>query len=63
MVKAFNLPIDYVLYDMSYTNTILYCSCLPSYDTDKDKKKCDDGKCYNGDDVSTNEIINQLAQY
>ena len=29
--KAFNLPIDYVLYDMSYANLTLYGASLPSY--------------------------------
>ena len=31
MVKAFNLPIDYVLYEMSYPNMILYSASLPSF--------------------------------
>jgi hypothetical protein len=30
-VKGFNLPIDYVLYEMSYANIIMYSSVLPSY--------------------------------
>lgn len=39
-VKAYNLPIDYVLYEMSYPNMILYSAVLPSYNS---KKKDKDG--------------------
>ncbi|WP_320980051.1 hypothetical protein [Bacteroides sp.] len=39
MVKAYNLPIDYVLYDMSYANMIMYGAVLPSYTSNKDKGK------------------------
>ncbi|MCQ2058669.1 MAG: hypothetical protein MJY71_02425 [Bacteroidaceae bacterium] len=39
-VKAFNLSIDYVLYDMSYANVILYGATLPTYISKRDK----DGK-------------------
>lgn len=35
MAKAFGLPLDYVLYDMSYANVILYSATLPSYDGSK----------------------------
>lgn len=59
VVKAFNLPIEYVLYDMSYANAILYCACLPSYDSKASEKSGDEH--YDGDDVKTNEIIQQLA--
>lgn len=35
MVKAYNLSPDYVLYDMSYANVLLYGAVLPSYDNEK----------------------------
>lgn len=35
MAKAYNLPIDYVLYDMSYANVLLYGAVLPSFDNVK----------------------------
>lgn len=38
MVKGFSLPIDYVLYEISYANMIMLGATLPSYNTDK---KCD----------------------
>ncbi len=37
--KAFGLPIEYVLYDMSYANLILYGASLPTYSSKKDKSK------------------------
>lgn len=40
VAKAYTLPFDYVLYDMSYVNVIMYSSVLPSY---KGKVK-EDGK-------------------
>lgn len=36
--KAYNLTPDYVLYEMSYVNTLMYGSVLPTYDPDKHKK-------------------------
>lgn len=38
-VKAYNLPIDYVLYDLSYVNMIMYGAVLPQY-----KSHSKDGK-------------------
>lgn len=38
-MKAYNLPIDYVLYDMSYVNMIMYGAVLPSYRSHKDGDK------------------------
>ena len=38
MAKAFCLPFDYVLYDMSYANIILYGATLPSFRKGKDDK-------------------------
>ena len=31
VAKAYTLPFDYVLYDMSYVNVIMYSSVLHSY--------------------------------
>lgn len=61
-VKSFNVPIEYVLYEMSYTNLIMYNSILPSYDfdKDKDKKKRDSGKHYNMDDKANKHVISDI---
>ncbi len=37
-VKAFNLPIDYVLHELSYANLTLYGASLPSYKSPENKK-------------------------
>ena len=42
VIKGFNLSLDYVLYELSYTNLIMLGAALPSYDTDKDEKGKDD---------------------
>lgn len=39
IVKGYNLPIDYVLYDLSYTNLIMLGAVIPSYDKGKDKEE------------------------
>ena len=39
VAKAYTLPFDYVLYDMSYVNVIMYSSVLPSYKGKEDGKK------------------------
>jgi hypothetical protein len=40
-VKGYNLPVDYVLYDMSYANMIMFGAVIPSYNS---KRKGKDGK-------------------
>ncbi|MBD5265343.1 MAG: hypothetical protein HDS44_00050 [Bacteroides sp.] len=62
MAKAFNLPIDYVLYDMTYANMLLYSASLPSYKKPKDQNgtgKSDD-RIINGDDPEMQAEINKL---
>ena len=39
IAKAYNFPIDYVLYELSYPNLILLGAVIPSYQGVKDKKK------------------------
>lgn len=39
-MKWYRVPFDYVIYDMSYANVILYGAVIPSFDSDRDK----DGK-------------------
>lgn len=60
-VKAFNLPIDYVLYEMSYANVILYSAVLPSYSA---KKKGDRGhgqeRAIDADDPKNREKVNAI---
>ena len=44
VAKAYTLPFDYVLYDMSYVNVIMYSSVLPSYKGKGKGKGKEDGK-------------------
>lgn len=46
VAKGYTLTPDYVLYEMSHANTILYSSVLPSYDDikEKDRINADDPK-------------------
>lgn len=60
MVKAFTLPIEYVLYDMSYANIIMYSACLPSYTSGKDKKGNDDDEVINADDPRNRDKVRQI---
>jgi hypothetical protein len=55
MVKAYNLPIDYVLYEMSYANVIMYGSVLPSYDGKKGESDV-----INADDPQNREAVRGL---
>lgn len=57
--KAFGLSIEYVLYEMSYANLILYGATLPSYNKKKDNKgrKTNDDETINADDPRNNERI------
>ena len=37
-MKAFSLPVEYVLHEMSYSNLILYGASLPTYRSPEDRK-------------------------
>lgn len=38
MAKSYRLTFDYVLYEMSYVNLLMYGAVLPGYGSRKDKK-------------------------
>lgn len=38
-VKGFRIPVEYVLYDISYANIIMMGATLPSYNSKRDKNK------------------------
>ncbi|MDR2888188.1 MAG: hypothetical protein LBV26_09395 [Bacteroidales bacterium] len=40
-MKAYNLPLEYVLYEMSYTNMIMYGSVLPGYGSSRQEHGAD----------------------
>lgn len=52
---------DYVLYEMSYVNTVMYGAVLPSYSTKKDrKKKGGRQEVIKADDPKNRDRIKQL---
>jgi len=57
-MKAFNLPPEYVLYDLSYANILLYSAVLPSYDTDREKSK--DSDTIRADDPENKEQVRKI---
>ena len=61
MSKAFSLPFDYVLYDMSYANVIMYSAVLPSYNS---KKKDGDTnqKVIKADDPRNKEEVRKFFE-
>ena len=57
-MKAFNLRPEYVLYDLSYANILLYSAVLPSYDTDREKSK--DSDTIRADDPENKEKVRKI---
>lgn len=63
LAKAYTLPFDYVLYDMSYANMTLYGSVLPQYDADKDKKEENPPqKVVKADDPANRELVRKFFE-
>lgn len=57
MAKEFYLSFEYVLYELSYANLILFSSVLPRMD-DKDGDKGKGGdKMINGDDPGNADLV------
>lgn len=59
MVRAYNFTIEYVLYDLSYANMIMYSAVIPSYKSRKDKK-ADEEEVIDANDPKNRERIDQL---
>lgn len=61
--KAFSLPFDYVLYDMSYANVIMYSAVLPSYNTKKkDGAGHSNQKVIKADDPNNKEEVRKFFE-
>ena len=60
--KTFGLTFDYVLYDMSYANCILYGRTLPTYNAKKDSQKTENRKeeTIKADDPRNKDKISKL---
>lgn len=59
MVKGFNLPITFVLYEISYVNVLMYGAVLPS-NKSRDKKKDDEQEVIDANDPKNEEKIRQF---
>jgi hypothetical protein len=60
MMKSYpNFTPEYLLFEMSYQNLILYSSIIPSYDFDKNGKKKRNHERINGDDPKNRDKINR----
>ena len=62
MVKGFKFSMDYVLYDLSYSNLILLGATLPSYNYDKEKRKRSSEGQYviNAEDPKNKDAVKQF---
>lgn len=60
--KAFSLPFDYVLYDMSYANVIMYSAVLPSYNSKKKDRAGHNQKVIKADDPSNKEEVRKFFE-
>lgn len=54
--KGYRMGFKEVLYDISYANVVLYSAVLPSYNTDKKKKKRADLGC--GEEIKADDPKN-----
>ena len=59
-VKAFKLPIDYVLYDMSYANVVMYSACLPSFSAKRKGKSKDHVEVIDADDPRNRSKVREI---
>ncbi len=59
MVRAYNFTIEYVLYDLSYANMIMYSAVIPSYKSRKDKT-ADEEEVIDANDPKNRDRIDQL---
>lgn len=57
--KAYNLPFNYVLYQVSFANLTLYSAVLPSYDSRKDAKP-EDNEIIKADDPANADKIKAM---
>ena len=59
MVKGFNLPITFVLYEISYVNVLMYGAVLPNHKS-RDDKKDNEQDVIDANDPKNEEKIRQF---
>ena len=52
-----NLTLDYILYEMSFVNLIMYSSIIPSYESEKEESKSGKQK-----GMSINEFFSRMKK-
>lgn len=63
VAKAYNLSFEYVLYELSYKNLIMFSAVLPSYDFDsKDDKKAKEVETFDAGDPANIELIKAFSE-
>ena len=60
MVKGFNFSIQYVLYEISYVNVLMYGAVLPDRDYNNSKNKKEDSEIIDANDPNNIERIRQF---
>lgn len=60
VAKAYGLTPDYVLYEMSYTNVIMYGAVLPSYRNGSKGNQQDAQKIIKADDPRNSSKVRQF---
>lgn len=59
------MSFEYVLYDLSYENLLLYSAAIPSYGAKKDDKQRQGkakGEIINGDDPRNKDLVKAIIQ-
>lgn len=62
VVKGYNLPIDYVLYDMSYTNMIMFGAVIPSYNSKRKGKDSKEQEVVKADDPRNRARVRKIFE-
>ncbi len=57
-VKAFGFPLDYVLYDLSYANLIMYGAVLPTFGRDRSHRQ--EEEVINADDPGNRDRVRSI---
>ena len=62
VVKGYSLPIDYVLYDMSYTNMIMFGAVIPSYNSKRKSKDSKEQEVVKADDPRNRARVRKIFE-
>lgn len=60
--KSFKQPIDYILYEMSLSNLMLYSATLATESKEAKENREKKSEEINGDDPRNNDLISKIIQ-